>query len=245
MVRDTDADWNAIATNEPFFGVLANDQYRRHNLDERAVEEFYASGRADIEHVIAMLRRVTGEKVKPQLALDFGCGVGRLTFAMRDYARRAVGVDVADAMLDIARERAESRRLREIEFRSTLPDEPFDWVSSLIVFQHIPPQRGHELIEQLVERLAPGGLVSLQLTFFRDPNHRDELLRDIADYRYDGQRVELLSSPKPEVGAMSMYDYDLNRVFRTLYLGGVTSVLTEHTDHGGCHGTWLFGQKHT
>ena len=30
---------------------------------------------------------------------------------------------------------------------------------------------------------------------------------------------------------MSMYDYDMNRVLRLLYLGGVNSVLTEHTDH--------------
>jgi hypothetical protein len=42
---------------------------------------------------------------------------------------------------------------------------------------------------------------------------------------------------------MSMYDYDLNRVFRTLFLAGIEEVMAKHTDDGGCHGAWFYGQK--
>ena len=93
--------------------------------------------------------------------------------------------------------------------------------------------------------LAPGGFVSVQLTFFRDDRHIGEITRDLADYRYDGATVELLSHAGSERGHMSMYDYDLNRVLRTFFLGGVESVITEHTDHGGCHGAWFYGRKNT
>ena len=40
-----------------------------------------------------------------------------------------------------------------------------------------------------------------------------------------------------------MYDYDLNRVFRTLFTNRVERLQVEHTDHAGCHGVYLFGQK--
>ena len=71
------------------------------------------------------------------------------------------------------------------------------------------------------------------------------ITRDLADYRYDGATVELLSHAGSRRGHMSMYDYDLNRVLRTFFLGGVKSVITEHTDHGGCHGAWFYGRKNT
>ena len=174
-------------------------------------------------------------------ALDFGCGVGRMTLAMRKYAREVVGVDVAPGMLDVAREQAAARNVTNVEFRSTLPDQPVDWVNSIIVLQHIPPRRGHMILEQLVALLGPGGWFSVQLTFFRDERHAGEVTRDLADYRYDGETVEVLTSRDADVGSMSMYDYDLNRVFRTLFLAGIEEVLARHTDHAGCHGAWLFG----
>jgi SAM-dependent methyltransferase len=245
MVRDTDADWNVIATHQPYFGVLANERYLAANLTPESIDDFYASGRADIAHVVSTLARVTGGDVAPRRGLDFGCGAGRLTFAMAEHAREVVGVDVADGMLNVARERAAGQKIRNVELRTTLPTEPVDWINSLIVFQHIPPPRGYAILEELVALLAPGGFVSLQLTFFHDARHVGEITRDLADYRYDGNTVEMLSHPEAETGAMSMYDYDMNRVLRTFFLGGVESVVTEHTDHGGCHGAWFYGRKNT
>lgn len=243
MVRDTDTDWKLIATHQPYFGVLANERYLAENLTPQAIDEFYESGRADIDHVIGVLERVTGDHVAPRRALDFGCGAGRLTLAMAKYAKQVVGVDVAEGMLRVAREQAAARKVDNVELRTTLPSEQVDWVNSLIVFQHIPPQRGYAILADLVALLAPGGFISVQLTFFRDDRHIAEITRDLADYRYDGTTVELLSHAGSEAGGMSMYDYDLNRVLRTLFLGGIESVVTEHTDHGGCHGAWFYGRK--
>jgi SAM-dependent methyltransferase len=243
MVRDTDADWNLIATHQPYFGVLANERYLAENLTPQAIDEFYESGQADIDHVIAILERVSGGEVAPPRALDFGCGAGRLTLAMAKHAQWVVGVDVAEGMLRVAREQAAARKVGNVELRTALPTDQVDWINSLIVFQHIPPPRGYAILADLVELLAPGGFISVQLTFFRDDRHIAEITRDLADYRYDGTTVELLSHAGSPAGGMSMYDYDLNRVLRTLFLGGIESVTTEHTDHGGCHGAWFYGRK--
>ena len=80
------------------------------------------------------------EKSRRGRGLDFGCGAGRLTFAMAKYAKEVVGVDVAEGMLRVARERIDVRKIRNVELRTTLPAEQVDWINSLIVFQHIPPR---------------------------------------------------------------------------------------------------------
>jgi SAM-dependent methyltransferase len=242
-MRDTDADWDVIARRHPFFGVLAAERFRDDTMTADDVEVFFEWGRADVEKAVAPYRRLTDTQFAPKRALDFGCGVGRMTFAMAAYADEVVGVDVAPRMLEVAREQAVARNVGNVEFRSTLPAEPVDWVNSLIVLQHIPPRRGHVMLEELAGLLNPGGWFSVQLTFFRDERHVGEITRDLADYRYDGETVDLLSTPDVDVGSMSMYDYDLNRVFRTLFLAGIEEVMAKHTDDAGCHGAWFFGIK--
>src|SRR5258705_9956766 len=103
-MRDTDADWDTIANTQPFFGVLAAERFLHHNITPDDVDHFYATGRADVEKAVAPFRRLTGDDFAPKRALDFGCGVGRMSFAMRSYAREVVGVDVAPRMLEIARD---------------------------------------------------------------------------------------------------------------------------------------------
>ena len=243
MTRDTDADWRVIAANHPFFGVLANERNLSQNLTPQGMEDFYASGRVDIDHVVGALRRMNEGRFSPGVGLDFGCGVGRLSFAMAEHCDDVIAVDVAEGMLDVGRQQARERGHRNVEFRTDVPSGPVDWINSLIVFQHIPPARGHAILADLVRQLAPGGFVSIQVTFFRDHHHSGEINRDIADYRFDGEAVEILSTNSPPPGEMTMYDYDLNRVTRILFLAGITPLTLEHTDHGGCHGAWFFGVK--
>jgi hypothetical protein len=163
---------------------------------------------------------------------------------MREHAEHVVGVDVAPEMLRVGREQATRRGVTGVEFRESLPDDGVEWINSLVVFQHIAPELGYPLLERLVACLRPGGWCSLQVSFFHDMRHTGEIARDLGDYRYDGRTIELVGGQNdyPE-GAMSMYDYDLNRVLRILYRAGVGHVLAEHTDHAGCHGAWLFGVR--
>jgi hypothetical protein len=72
-----------------------------------------------------------------------------------------------------------------------------------------------------------------------------ETTRDLADYRYDGATIDLLSHADYETGGMSMYDYDLNRVLRTLFVAGIESLIIEHADYDGYHGVRFFGPRHS
>lgn len=243
-MRDTDADWIRIAEIEPYFGVLASPEYLRASIDNAAIDRFYASGRADVEHAVSVIRKHLDAEFDPALAVDFGSGVGRLSLAMRAYARRVVGVDVAPAMRDLAGEAAAAKGLSDIEFTDVPPTEGVDWVNSLIVFQHIPAERGYGLLVDLARSVRAGGVVSVHLTSHRDASHMHEIARDVGSARYDGLTMTVFTTvPNDAVGSMSMYDYDLGRVLALLTSLLFRNFWLEHTNHGGVHGYWIFSRR--
>lgn len=158
-MRDrSDEDWQELGSREPYFAVLTDERFLRDRLDDQAREAFFASGEADVEELFAL----AGPGFSPRSALDFGCGVGRLTRALARRVERVYGVDVAPAMLDLARANVPSAT-----FSTDLPDVELDFICSLLVFQHIPVPRGLSTLRSLLHRLAPGGVAALQFTFRR------------------------------------------------------------------------------
>ncbi len=134
MERDTDLDWNTIAAANPFFGVLANERFLGKTLSPQVLSEFYGSGRADIG--MTLREAATHFRIKRRFrrALDFGCGVGRLSKAMAEHAHEVIGVDISENMLRTAREVASAKN---ITYLASIPEGTFDWINSVIVFQHI------------------------------------------------------------------------------------------------------------
>jgi SAM-dependent methyltransferase len=232
--RDTDADWRELGATQPYWGVLAHPDYRTENLTAANLEAFYATGGDHIDDVVGRLKAATGRQPRGR-ALDFGCGAGRLAEAMTRYATSVIGYDISPGMLDEARKRG-----GKATYVATLPDGPFDWINSFIVFQHIPPERGLALIDDLMARLAPGGLVSLHVTIWRDAHLRGSANPLVRLLRPLLRRWRVANLPK---GAIRMYDYDLSQVVERLNRAGVAGLTLAPTNHGGHHGVVLLGRK--
>ena len=233
--RDTDADWRELGATQPYWGVLTHPDYRTENLTPANLEAFYASGGEYISDIVRRLKAATGKPAGGR-ALDFGCGAGRLTEAMTAYARSVTGFDISPGMLAEARKRG-----GKATYVDALPEGPFDWINSFIVLQHIPPDRGLALIEDLLARLAPGGLISLHVTVWREAHLKEpsagglkRLLRPLV------RRWRVAQLPK---GTIRMYDYDLSQVVERLNRAGVGELSLVATDHGGHHGVILLGMK--
>ncbi|MDB5425614.1 MAG: hypothetical protein JWQ29_3030 [Phenylobacterium sp.] len=233
--RDTDADWRELGATQPYWGVLTHADYRTENLTPANLEAFYASGTQYIGDVVRRLKAATGKQAAGR-ALDFGCGTGRLAEAMTRYARSVTGYDISPGMLAEAK-----KRKGKANYTDVLPDGPFDWINSFIVFQHIPPARGLALIEDLAARLAPGGLVSLHVTIWRAAHLKPAQARGLRRLVHPLlHRWRLARLPK---GAIRMYDYDLSQVVERLNRAGVTELTLVPTDHGGHHGVILLGRR--
>ncbi|MBV8276594.1 MAG: class I SAM-dependent methyltransferase [Verrucomicrobia bacterium] len=74
------------------------------------------------------------------LVLDVATGTGNTALALAPLVRRVIGLDVASAMLDQARARAEAENIGNVEFVSgSAEDLPFsDAQFSLVVSRHAP-----------------------------------------------------------------------------------------------------------
>ena len=98
------AVYEKLGAEEPFYAVLTYDEFKRANLD---VAEFFRTGE---ELVQRRMQAIAGQQIEVDRtrALDFGCGVGRLTNALAPHFDEVIGVDVSSTMVENASD--QSRR---------------------------------------------------------------------------------------------------------------------------------------
>jgi SAM-dependent methyltransferase len=101
-------------------------------------------------------------------ALDFGCGVGRVTGPLADRFEEVVGVDISPAMLDLARRyNVRGHRCRFMlngtADLSQFSDGAFDFVYSKLVLQHMQPRAVRAYVPELLRVLRPAGILAFQL----------------------------------------------------------------------------------
>jgi trans-aconitate methyltransferase len=163
-VHATDEHWRAWGERDPYFAVLSDPRFRGRPRGE-VLAEFFASGEAHIARILAVIRSRLDERFAPRSALDFGCGVGRTTIPLARLCP-TLGVDVSEAMLEEARRNAAAAGV-EARFTHDITGE-HDLVHSVLVFQHIPMQRGLPLARRLLECVGPRGVAALHFVYRSD-----------------------------------------------------------------------------
>ena len=163
-----------MGRRDPHWAILS-EPGRQGSWDD---EEFFATGRAEIDATLAEFGDLlTGRAA----ALDFGCGLGRLSQALAVHFDSVTGVDVAASMIEGARARNvfADRVSYVVNTATTLPfdDATFDFAYSILVLQHIPPKAAAGYISELVRVLRPGGVVVFQELSHRAPTVRNAVLR--------------------------------------------------------------------
>lgn len=131
-------------------------------LPEWDRHEFFETGVEEIEHVVRYLDALELEIPRTR-ALDFGCGVGRLTQALGRHFDKCDGVDIAPSMIELAREynALGDRCTYHLNARDDLrlfADDSFDFIYSTVVLQHIAPEYSRNYIREFVRVLASGGV---------------------------------------------------------------------------------------
>ena len=246
MARDTDRDWQKVAVDDPYWGVLSAEDFRSERLTDEARAQFFRSGEQYVTHLLALVGRHFDPAFKPRRVLDFGCGVGRLAIPFaRRATEEAVGVDIAPAMLELCRRNAADAGVANL--KTVQADEGlsavegrFSLVNSYIVLQHIEPSRGITLIQRLLDLVEPGGYASLQLTYGKDRRFWPHESPRARFYRRDGGTItDLLPTDDARpVGAITMFDSDLNQVFAgatRVAAGPMLTIPTGDDGHLGVH----------
>lgn len=243
-MANSDHNWRVWGERDPYYAVLTDPRFRSASIEEHR-QNFFESGQAFVAHWLAQIERQFGS-LSRERALDFGCGVGRLTIPLADHFDRVVGLDIAPAMLEEARRNGAERQIDYILSDDTLSrvEGTFDFVISCIVLQHIPVARGMAILRQLLSRVREGGGCLIQLSTKR--NHgRWHALRYHIRHRVPGGQaaMNLLDGRAIDTPVMQMNEYPLDAVLHLFHQHGFEQMMVRYEDHGDADAAMIFARR--
>jgi len=159
-------DWNERAEK--------NVKYFIRSVYGQTEEEFWKSGEDNSNQILGLnstrYHQIIGNKnPKETRVLEIGCGIGRILIPMSKVFGEAIGVDVSEKIIQIAKDFVEKIPNCKV-FKnngsdlSIFPDNHFDFCYSYIVFQHIPDKKiVVNYIHEVSRVLKPGGLFRFQV----------------------------------------------------------------------------------
>lgn len=151
--------WEGLAGRDALSAILTDDAKAGGKWD---IAEFMATGDAEIETVVNHLAAIGHPPNFAGTALDFGCGVGRLTQALARRFASCVGVDISEQMIRQAESFNQYPHCRYVANSNPhLPfaDASFAFVYSNIVLQHVPRSLAKNYLREFVRVLAPDGVL--------------------------------------------------------------------------------------
>lgn len=159
-------EWEDLAATDPLWAILSDPGKRGGRWE---LDEFFGTG----EPEIAALLEVTGTLGYPRqhhLALDFGCGVGRLSRALASHFDECYGVDISDHMIQQARALNPLPNcvfmVNDSADLAQFQDDFFDLIYCNIVLQHLPaPVVIERYIGEFLRVLNPDGMLVFQLPY--------------------------------------------------------------------------------
>lgn len=245
-MANTDVAWERWGASDPYFGVESFKKFGAFNIGSHR-DEFFSSGDERIRTFLNRFERPFG-KLNKGKALDYGCGVGRLTLALAKEFNQVVGLDISQSMLKEARKNAETATCENVRFElpdATLdePSDLYDFVICYNVIQHIPVDRGVPIILKLVDKVAPGGgfMIHFSLRGF------NTLSRSLYWIRHNVPGMNAIQNVRhgraASTPAMQMNDYPLVDVLDKLDARGIPEVLTFMERHERILTVGLVGRK--
>ncbi|HEU5034211.1 MAG TPA: class I SAM-dependent methyltransferase [Mycobacteriales bacterium] len=135
------------------------------DYDAPDMAQFLATGQRVV--AVALDEPPAVRPAETSLAVEIGCGMGRICLALADRFDHVVGVDIAREMLRRAGELVDDER---VEFRLTdgvslpdVPDASADLVLTFTVFQHVPSVSViRAYVAEAARVLRPDGVFVLQ-----------------------------------------------------------------------------------
>lgn len=247
-IGDTDRDWEHFGKDDAYYAVLTEEKYKKGNI-RQTKKDFFKTGEDHIRVLFEFIKGHVNPSFKPKRAMDFGCGVGRLTIPIARRTKEVVGLDISSAMLTEARQNAADAGIRHITFvksDDSLSKAPgtFDFINSFIVFQHMPVERGESILRFMIEKLNKGGVAALQFTYSSNKTRVFRLFNWLRLHVPLAQQcINLLRRRPMSQPAMQMNSYNLNRLFQILQNQGIRTAHTTFTDDYGYCGVVLIFQK--
>ena len=246
---NSDASWETFGKTDPYYGVLSADKFRRDNINDETLKEFFQSGEVHVDQTLELVRTHFANSPGRVAALDFGCGVGRLVLPLATRFQHVVGIDISDAYIAEAVNNCSRAGAGNVEFFKTLDAlQPrrgtFDFAHSYITFIHIDFERGKKIIEDIVRLLRPGGVAALHIMFRRDIGSARRFLNRLRTTFLPLNWIANVLGGRPAFEPLMQANvYSLDALLSALHQLGVRSSHVEVSHNAGNWHAYLFVQK--
>lgn len=211
------AYWAKQGDRNPWWAVLTNfEQGAKVPIDRQL--EFFKTGKDTIDKMLPMAQAfgiLKKEWIAKATALDFGCGLGRMSNALASVGfGKVICVDQAKSFLDAGKESLTKLSGQgvvvadvsdRVKFLQSAPDllcvqeaSSIDFVHSIITLQHMKPMLQVAYVEQLCDVLRPGGAGYFQIpTLVTDYHHNTHDLH--CNLHSEGDTMMMHYTPENEV----------------------------------------------
>jgi len=187
------AGWDQAAVEDAMFNIVTLPGKQGAWTED----EFFAHGAREVALMIGPLDELELRGPSRKWALDFGCGVGRLTLALASEYDHVYGADISVEMIRRARE---MNRIRPTRHRvhydvtgesllDTYNPGKFDLIYSRITLQHMPRHLQFDYLQDFIELLAPNGIAVFQIPDGPEYRHPNEWLSMYGVPRADVEKV--------------------------------------------------------
>ena len=163
-LKELQKHWNQFGKQDPLWAILTYTDKKDNKWNP---EEFFETGKQEIKDVMQYVEKL-GLLQQRGRALDFGCGVGRLTQALANHFGEVVGIDIAPSMIKLANRYNQfgARCKYYVNGADNLrlfSDQEFHFIYSNIVLQHMRPDYAKSYIKEFLRVLKPQGVLIFQL----------------------------------------------------------------------------------
>ncbi|HEY6249774.1 MAG TPA: class I SAM-dependent methyltransferase [Candidatus Angelobacter sp.] len=220
-LRKLQNDWENLAQIDPL-GSICTDP--RKDGRKWVPEEFFQTGEREIQTVLNHVQSLGLSPDRKSPALDFGCGVGRLTAPLSRYFAECWGVDIAPTMIELAKEFHKNNcrckfLLNQADHLPSFSDGNFGFIYSSIALQHMKETYVRSYLGELVRVLKPGGVLVFQVA---DRNSLTRRIRNLVGVRRRMKR--LLGRRVPPALLMEMHCIAENKIRELLSTQNVQIV---------------------
>jgi ubiquinone/menaquinone biosynthesis C-methylase UbiE len=162
-LKELQRNWEGLARKDPLWAILTHPKKR----GELKTDEFFIQGQHVIDdlmkHIDSLHVNITHE-----MAMDFGCGVGRLSQPLTHYFNCVCGVDIAPTMIELARKYNKypdkcKFYLNETNDLKTFKDSSFNLICSVLTLQHMEKKYIMRYLSEFFRIITQGGLIVFQL----------------------------------------------------------------------------------
>jgi ubiquinone/menaquinone biosynthesis C-methylase UbiE len=201
--------WEYFAQKDLLWSILTEKSKSKNRWD---INEFYLTG--EVVHN-SYSNIFCNYKKNRNIALDYGCGIGRVTKLLSNHFNIVLGIDISHKSLIFANKYIGNEDvyfiLNTSEKLSFIKNNSLDFIFSILTLQHNPPQIQKSIFIEFSRVLKVGGEMLLQI-----PSHPAFTVRGLFFFFFKNLSLKIKNITTSNKHFIPMYCINKRKMIRLI-----------------------------